>query len=88
MPHSDDLLQFIDDIPAPPPGGALTAGPPGAAPWQILVVDDDDDVHESSAFAVRGLRIAGRPLALLTARSAAQALQVPAERRRSLGLAA
>jgi len=24
MPHSDDLLQFIDDIPAPPPGGALT----------------------------------------------------------------
>lgn len=49
---------------------------------------DDDDVHERSAFAVRGLRIAGRPLALLPARSAAQALQVLAEHRRSLGLAA
>jgi diguanylate cyclase (GGDEF)-like protein len=75
MPNSDDLLQFIDDIPEPPPAGsALSAGPLGAAPWRILVVDDDDDVHESSAFALRGLRIAGRPLELLHARSAAQAL--------------
>ena len=55
MPHSDDLLQFIDDMPAPPSGGAGAHGAAqGAAPWRILVVDDDDDVHTSSAFALPG----------------------------------
>jgi diguanylate cyclase (GGDEF)-like protein len=39
-----------------------------------LLVDDDADVHESTAYALRGLEIAGRPLQLLHARSAAEAL--------------
>ncbi len=75
MPHSDDLLQFIDDTPGPLRAAAVpSTRQAGAPPWRILIVDDDDDVHESSAFALRGLNIAGRPLELLHARSAAQAL--------------
>ncbi|MFN3988558.1 MAG: EAL domain-containing protein [Rhodocyclaceae bacterium] len=41
--------------------------------WRILVVDDDPDVHASTAFALRGMRIVGRPLMLTHANSAAEA---------------
>ena len=43
-------------------------------PWRVLVVDDDEDVHEATALALRGLQILERPLELLHARSAAEAL--------------
>jgi len=44
-----------------------------AAPWRILIVDDDDDVHEVTRYAVGHEIFDGRPLAFLSARSAAEA---------------
>ncbi|MDI3490591.1 MAG: hypothetical protein PWP11_1868 [Thauera sp.] len=60
----DDLLDFLDDAP-----GATPAPRNGRPPWKVLVVDDDPDVHESTAFALRGLEIEGRALHLLHASS-------------------
>ena len=63
----DDVIAFPDDD---PPDAA-----PAAHPWKILVVDDDPDVHDATAFALRGVSIAGRPLELLHANSVASAQQ-------------
>ncbi|MDD3676994.1 MAG: response regulator receiver protein, partial [Thauera propionica] len=60
----DDLLDFLDDAP-----GSTPAPRNGRPPWKVLVVDDDPDVHESTAFALRGLEIEGRALHLLHASS-------------------
>lgn len=48
----------------------------GEAVWRILITDDDDEVHVATAYALRNVRIAGRPLTLLHARSAAEALDM------------
>lgn len=47
-----------------------------AAAWLVLVVDDDQDVHTATTLALAHLRILDRPLQLLHARSAAEALHV------------
>ena len=65
--HRDDVITFPDDD---PPTDA-----PAARTWKVLVVDDDPDVHDATAFALRGVRIAGRPLELLHAHSVASAQQ-------------
>ena len=62
---SDDLL-FADEDPASSVAPAL--------PWRVLVVDDDQDVHEATDLALRGLLVFDRPLQLLHAYSAADAL--------------
>ena len=36
---------------------------------RVLVVDDDPDVHESTAYALRGLDIADRPVELQIGRA-------------------
>ena len=71
MSMSDDPLVFQDEEDE-------VAGPSAdfAPPWRILVVDDDADVHETSRFAMAGLRILGRPLALLHAMSGREALEI------------
>lgn len=66
-PHPDDVIAFPDDD---PPDEA-----PAARTWKILVVDDDPDVHDATAFALRGVSVAGRPLELLHANSVASAQQ-------------
>lgn len=45
-----------------------------AVPWRLLVVDDDHDVHETTKLALRGLRFFDRPLEMLHAYSAAEAI--------------
>jgi len=69
MTEPDDLLPFTDES---TDRLVIAAGPEA---WRILLVDDDADVHETTAFALRGLEIAGRGLHLLHAHSAAEALQ-------------
>jgi len=74
----DDFLTFIDETPASEtPGQALhdDASSGGRAdPWRVLAVDDDQDVHETTAYALRGLEIAGRSLQLLHAYSGSEAV--------------
>lgn len=64
----DDPLVFVDEAAEDP--GASDWTPP----WQILVVDDDEDVHATTRYALSGVRILGRPLALHHAMSADEAL--------------
>jgi response regulator RpfG family c-di-GMP phosphodiesterase len=44
------------------------------APWKVLVVDDEPDVRAITALNLRDFRFAGRPLRLIEASSAAEAL--------------
>ncbi len=70
MSVSDDPLVFLDEEDD-------TAEPSAdfSPPWHILVVDDDADVHETTRFALSGIHILGRPLALLHAMSGGEALE-------------
>ena len=43
--------------------------------WRILVVDDDADVHEATDYALAKVEILGRPLELIHAHSAAEAMR-------------
>ncbi|WP_237269428.1 DUF3369 domain-containing protein [Pseudothauera hydrothermalis] len=49
--------------------------------WRVLVVDDDPDVHASTRFALGGVSVVGRPVALLHVHTAAEALAVLARER-------
>jgi diguanylate cyclase (GGDEF)-like protein len=68
-----DLLEFVpgtdEDEPAQ---GAKSSG----TPWLVLVVDDDEDVHRATELAMQGLRVEGRTMQFLHARSAAEAMDV------------
>ncbi|PKU26543.1 EAL domain-containing protein [Telmatospirillum siberiense] len=44
--------------------------------WLILVVDDDEEVHQATDYALKDVRIMGRPLRLLHAGSAAAARDI------------
>ncbi|KIF79986.1 putative bifunctional diguanylate cyclase/phosphodiesterase [Noviherbaspirillum autotrophicum] len=68
MQPEDEPLNFLDAEPEP----TDAAG----APWKLLIVDDDAEVHEATRFAFHNLRIAGRPLQLINARSAAEAAAI------------
>jgi two-component system NtrC family sensor kinase len=43
-------------------------------PWEILVVDDEPDVHAATRFALRDFKLDGRPIAFVSASSAAEAI--------------
>ncbi len=64
--------------------GAAEAGPVprtnGAAPWCVAVVDDDEAVLHVTQFALDRVVIEGRPITLLSARSAAEARRLIAGR--------
>ena len=45
-------------------------------PWRILVVDDEPDVHQATLFALRDVKVLGRPLELLHAESAEDAIKM------------
>jgi class 3 adenylate cyclase/CheY-like chemotaxis protein len=59
----DELVRFIADV-APP-----VAERPYARAWKVLVVDDDAEVHDVTRLALAGLRIDGRAIVLVSARS-------------------
>ena len=64
--HNSDIPHFAEE-PAAAPGA-------GARPWKILVVDDDPGVHAVTRLALAEFQVDGRPLAILEARSGAEAV--------------
>lgn len=55
------------DQPAAPQAG------PQAEPWRVLIVDDEEEVHAVTRLVLDGFTLDGRPLTLLSARSAREA---------------
>ena len=70
MVASNDDLVFLDDSEDDSEDVA------DLQPWRVLVVDDDQDVHEATRFGLAHLLILGRPLELLHAHSACEALEL------------
>lgn len=74
-PLVDDDFLFAED-------GTLRGAPavlpekcqPDGPAWRILIVDDDEEVHSVTRYALRKVRFRDRPLELLSAYSASQAL--------------
>ncbi|QID19220.1 EAL domain-containing protein [Nitrogeniibacter mangrovi] len=79
MPHEDkgaaDRIRFRAE--AAPPDHA----PPEARPWRILSADDDLDFRQALSFAVRDMRILGRPVELITVASLSEAARLLARDR-------
>ncbi|GJE09957.1 MULTISPECIES: DUF3369 domain-containing protein [Methylobacterium] len=69
----DDTLTLIPDD--------LDEAPPSAGAWVIAVIDDDPAVHDGTRYALASYTLDGRGLEILTARSAAEARVLLAERR-------
>lgn len=72
---SDDFL-FADETDPAPPGRAVAAAPP----WPVLVVDDDPEMHAMTRLVMRKFTFQDRPLELLSAYSAEQALEILRQR--------
>jgi adenylate cyclase len=68
---ADDELIFAEEV-APVVG----ARPLNGDCWQVLIVDDEMDVHRITRLALDDLVFAGRPIHLLSAYSAAEALRL------------
>ena len=68
--NDDDVLEFADEQ------VLQSREHEDSEPWLVLVVDDDEDVHAATRLALLSCRILGRPLELLHARSAAEALSI------------
>src|SRR5690349_10266366 len=71
MQPEEEVIEFLSDEP-PAPAAADIAD----EAWKLLVVDDDEEVHDATGFALHGLRLCGRRLQLIHARSAAEAAAV------------
>ncbi|GJE52076.1 Adaptive-response sensory-kinase SasA [Methylobacterium tardum] len=69
----DDTLTLIPDD--------LDEAKPNAGAWVIAVIDDDPAVHDGTRYALASYTLDGRGLEILTARSAAEARVLLAERR-------
>lgn len=69
----DDILTLIPDD--------LDEAQPNAGAWVIAVIDDDPAVHDGTRYALASYTLDGRGLEILTARSAAEARVLLAERR-------
>ncbi len=66
--EGDDELRFISED-----DGGCDVPKPGQRSWRILLVDDDEDVHLATLYALKNIKILGRPLEFLRARSATEA---------------
>ncbi|UZE96393.1 bifunctional diguanylate cyclase/phosphodiesterase [Alkalimarinus alittae] len=71
-PVKDDILTFLDDDVDSTIGGV----PHKLDPWRVLSVDDDEDVHVTTQLALDHVEILGKPVELLRAYSAKEALEV------------
>ncbi|HET6719988.1 MAG TPA: DUF3369 domain-containing protein, partial [Rhodocyclaceae bacterium] len=70
MQPDDEVVEFLSD--ESPSAATDDAG----ESWKLLVVDDDEEVHDATGFALHGMRLCGRRLQLIHARSAAEAAAV------------
>lgn len=71
---SDDFLFADEADPVPPRKMAA------ARPWPVLVVDDDPEMHAMTRLVMRKFTFQDRPLELLSAYSAEQALDILRQR--------
>ncbi|GGB44098.1 diguanylate cyclase [Roseibium aquae] len=62
-----DIVLFVDETDRTPPSQLF---------WNVLIVDDDPDVHEATRLALDNVKIEGRPLRFLHARSEAEAMDI------------
>lgn len=67
MTGENDELNFVSEDEGSAPAVPEREG------WRILLVDDDPDVHLATEFALKNVRIMGRPLEFLHAQSACAA---------------
>lgn len=72
QPQDNDDNWLLDDDPAEP----ARPLPQFKRPWKVLIVDDEPDVHSATALAIRDIRYKERGLELLSAYSAAEAVEV------------
>lgn len=70
LPEDDDGF-FPDDLPE-------DAGPQAEpqVSWPILIVDDEPGIHAVTRLALKGVRFQGRPLELISAMSAHEAMEI------------
>lgn len=73
----DDLLALLEQT----EGEASPQTDHTREKWRVLIVDDDEEVHRTTAFALGHRPIRGRPIELVHARSAAEALTILQEQR-------
>ena len=64
----DELIVFSDED--------LPENTAQATPWKVLIVDDEPNVHKTTEFALAKLIVEDRPLQLISAYSAAEAIDV------------
>ncbi len=64
LTDNNDWLLDDQDTPLP--------DTPQRRPWNVLIIDDEKDVHSATRLAIKDLRYKDRPLALLSAYSAAE----------------
>ena len=76
-PNPMPQLDWLADAADPAPSSAAESR---QLPWVVLIVDDEPDVHTVTRLALQGIQFRGRPLQLLGANSAAQALALVQER--------
>lgn len=70
MSENDDFNALFAPEPAPEQNEAPAADP-AAQPWKLLLVDDEPDIHAVIRLALQDVSVAGRPLMLFDAGSAA-----------------
>lgn len=73
MSTSDFLFQHNHELPFVEDTAATTAN---LTPWWVLIVDDDDSIHQITALVLKGFSFEGRPVQLLHAYSAKDALTI------------
>ena len=67
---TDNNDWLLDDQDTPQPDTPLRR------PWNVLIIDDEKDVHSATRLAIKDLRYKERPLALLSAYSAAEGYRI------------
>lgn len=74
-PNDSGEMDFLPEDSAPPEASA-GIGVPERTVWRVLAVDDDAGFRQSTAFALSGLEVQGRPLELLQATSYTEACAI------------
>ena len=70
MQESDEVIEYAPD------NLLQSTQEEDVGVWKLLIVDDDEEVHATTSFALLGMRLCGRPLQLIHARSGEEAATI------------